>query len=291
VIGLSLALLNIGNAAEGIKSVRDLELLSRALGGTMRGMKTAFGCTLAGLMTAVLMSFLNHSLRRRQSVVSAEIEEFLLCELMPAVEHVDPDADSASKAFAGVLARAAAQMETVSNNLNMAAGAYRQSADEVKGTLQSLVDSVEKFAATLERVAGNQVEFSRTMTETREAIKGVGATVDASTALLQKQLESLGSEVKTNQAVQKSILEYHEEYKKFVRDSTETLRGTMTSAARQQADETRRAVEAILSKHLEGLEGMVTAHRGVMQTVSDMVLDVQLNGRAKALASHGGQAS
>ena len=67
VFGLSLALVNIGDASTGIKGVDDLEKLSRALAGTMGGMKTAFGCTLAGLISAVMLSFLNHGLRRARS--------------------------------------------------------------------------------------------------------------------------------------------------------------------------------------------------------------------------------
>ncbi len=68
VFGLSLALVNIGDASASIKGVDDLERLSKALAGTMGGMKTAFGCTLAGLLSAVVLSFLNHVLRREQSL-------------------------------------------------------------------------------------------------------------------------------------------------------------------------------------------------------------------------------
>ena len=50
VFGLSLALVNVGNTSVNIKGVEDLSRLSAALAGTMGGMKTAFSCTLVGLM-------------------------------------------------------------------------------------------------------------------------------------------------------------------------------------------------------------------------------------------------
>ena len=73
VFGLSLALLNIGDTSANIKGVEDLGRLSHALGGTMGGMETAFGCTLVGLLTAIVLSFLNFGLRRSQSVSNTNV--------------------------------------------------------------------------------------------------------------------------------------------------------------------------------------------------------------------------
>lgn len=300
VFGLSLALLNIGDTSANIKGVEDLGRLSVALGGTMGGMKTAFGCTLTGLLTALILSYLNYGLRRVQSVVLGEIEEFTACDLLPAIEQVDPESENATRAFANVLSKVSTDLLKLGSDLLDSAKEYRSSSSEVRETLDKLVGSVNQFSITIDRVAGNQEDFTKTMTATRETVDGVGAVVERSSELLLERLQQYRQDAEATAKVQQSMLSHHEEFKKLAealkRAQTESLASTL--AAHEKAS--KQLVEGVLKANLEELKKLVEGHhrsldgilvqnREVMKTVSDMVCDVQMNGRAKAHSSGGVQ--
>jgi biopolymer transport protein ExbB/TolQ len=301
VFGLSLALLSIGDASVGIKGIDDLSKLSRALAGTMGGMKTAFGCTLAGLLTALSLSFLNHGLRRLQSEVVGELEEFLVCRFLPIVEKIDPDADSAAKAFAGVLERVSAQLTTLSENMVGAAEAYRGGSAVVQGTLDKLDRTVSDFSTVMTGVASGQKNFTETMDETRKTLAAVKLAVEQTGTLLGNQVAQVHSDLveygemqrsvmghhedfkRLVGEMQKSVLGHHEEFKRLVGETQRTLGEALGAAVHIQAQESRNQLASLLKGHTEGMQG-------VMQSVSDLVLDVhQLNGRAKLAVPAGSQ--
>jgi D-ribose pyranose/furanose isomerase RbsD len=296
VFGLSLALLNIGGASANITGVEDLGRLSTALAGTMDGMKTAFGCTLMGLLTALILSYLNYGLRRDQSMVLREIEEFTACDLLPAVEQVDPDSDNATRAFANVLSKITGDLLNVSSDLLNSAMQFRSSSTEVRGTLDTLVGSVDKFSSTIDRVAGNQQEFTTTMTATKETVERTGEVVQQSSQLLIQRMEQLRQEAEMAAKSQQSIISHHEEFKKLAeslkKSQTEASHLAMTTHAKESKDlveTTLKAHLAELKKLVEGhhasLGGILNNHQGLMTTVADMLTDAQLNGRARPHAN------
>src|SRR5206468_4273739 len=71
VLGLSFALFNIQEAMGKVGNLSAFPELLRALGQTLLGMRTAFACTMAGLVAALLLSAFNHGVGRVQARVSA----------------------------------------------------------------------------------------------------------------------------------------------------------------------------------------------------------------------------
>jgi len=301
VFGLSLALLNIGDTSANIKGVEDLGRLSQSLGGTMGGMKTAFGCTLMGLLTALILSFLNFGLRRAQSEALGEIEEFIACDLLPSIEKIDPEADSASRAFANVLSKVSTDLVKLGSDLLDAAKEYRSSSAEVRATLDKLIGSVDQFTGTIERVGGNQDEFTKTMTATREAVDGVGASVRGSSEVLLQHLQQIRQNVDATSTVQASILSHHEEFKRLAEALRKAQADSLATALNSHEKASKELIDRVLKEHLQELKAMAERHHqsmdgvlkqsnDVMKSVADMVLDVRLNvnGRMKAASAGGG---
>lgn len=302
VFGLSLALLNIGDTSANIKGVEDLGRLSHALGGTMGGMKTAFGCTLVGLLTAIVLSFLNFGLRRSQSVALGEIEEFTACDLLPAIEKIDPESDNATRAFANVLSKASDDLVRVGAGLLESAREYRSSASEVRETLDRLVGSVSQFSVTIDRVAGNQEEFTKTMTATRDMVAGVGEMVKRSSETLLERSQQYRQDAAAVAEVQKSIVSHHEEFKKLAESMRNTQADSLATALASHERASKELVVRVLNEHLAELKGVVDKHhqsmqeiltqnKDVLKTVSDIMVDARtsMNGKAKAVAAGGVQ--
>jgi biopolymer transport protein ExbB/TolQ len=296
VFGLSLALLNIGNSSD-IRGVEDLGRLSQALGGTMGGMKTAFGCTLAGLLTALTLSFLNYGLRRVQSHVLQAIEEFTACELLRALERVDPESDSATKVFASVLSEVSKDMVSLGEKLQAAAQNYFSGTAAVQGTLEKLASTVETFSATINQVAGNQMEFTQTMKATRDAVDGVGGVVQQSSDLLLQRLELVRQNSETTEKLQQSLLIHHEEFRKLAETVKTANADAVKTALQAHESASKRIVDEILQKHSKelgalleqsygSLHTILEQNRSVMTTVSDILLDERLvrNGASKVAA-------
>lgn len=299
VFGLSLALLNIGNSSD-IRGVEDLGRLSQALGGTMGGMKTAFGCTLAGLLTALVLSFLNYGLRRVQSHVLQAIEEFTACELLRALERVDPESDSATKVFANVLSEVSKDMVSLGEKLQAAAQHYFSGTAAVQQTLDRLANTVDAFSATIGQVAGNQIEFTQTMQLTRDAVDGVGVVVQRSSDLLLERLELLRNSSETTANLQHSLSGHYEEFKKLADTVKSANAEAVKSALASHEAASKRIVDEVLQKHTKelsalleqsygSLKAILDQNRAVMTTVSDILLDERLNknGMSKAVPAGG----
>jgi biopolymer transport protein ExbB/TolQ len=260
VFGLSVALLKIGDASN-IKGVEDLGLLSQALGGTMGGMETAFGCTLAGLLTAVVMSFLNFGLRRVQSVVLGGIEEFTTCELLRALEHVDPESENATKAFANVLNDVSEDMVQLSSQLRTAASDYMGGATAMQSTLNVLVGTVNSLSEIVNRMAGNQAEVSETMRATRTALDGVGTIVESSSQLLLERLGQMQQHAAAVGQMQESLLGHHEEFKK----TAETMRSTFTASMQETTKAHTESMQQAMTAHAESIRQTTTTHADSMR--------------------------
>ena len=218
----------------------------------------------------------------------------------PAIEQVDPESENATRAFANVLSKVSTDLLKLGSDLLDSAKEYRSSSSEVRETLDKLVGSVNQFSITIDRVAGNQEDFTKTMTATRETVDGVGAVVERSSELLLERLQQYRQNAEATAKVQQSMLSHHEEFKKLAealkKAQTESLASTL--AAHEKAS--KQLVEGVLKANLEELKKLVEGHnksldgilvqnREVMKTVSDMVCDVQMNGRAKAHSSGGVQ--
>ena len=92
-----------------------------------------------------------------QSVVLGEIEEFTACDLLPAIEQVDPESENATRAFANVLSKVSdALAQTRLRFARLGQEDPRSSSSEVRETLDKLVGSVNQFSITIDRVVGNQ---------------------------------------------------------------------------------------------------------------------------------------
>lgn len=284
VFGLSLALVNIGDASANIKGVDDLEKLSRALAGTMGGMKTAFGCTLAGLLSAVTLSFLNHVLRRTQSLASSEMEEFLLCELLPALSEYDSDADTATKSFAEVLSNASAHLEALSKNVNQAATSFEGATAEFRTVLSQVSTAVSASSQELTQAAESNREVRNFIVRYSDEYK---AFLSSSAETFRRALDSAAAAMAKNNAAELSgMLQKHVENLDRVANNHQGLMHKHVENLDKVVDNH----QGVLRKHLESLDKVVGNHQGVMQVVSDMVLDVQLNGRARSVPVNGGAA-
>jgi ABC-type transporter Mla subunit MlaD len=260
-------------------------------------MKTAFGCTLAGLLTALTLSFLNYGLRRVQSHVLQAIEEFTACELLRALERVDPESDSATKVFASVLSEVSKDMVSLGEKLQAAAQNYFSGTAAVQGTLEKLASTVETFSATINQVAGNQMEFTQTMKATRDAVDGVGGVVQQSSDLLLQRLELVRQNSETTEKLQQSLLIHHEEFRKLAETVKTANADAVKTALQAHESASKRIVDEILQKHSKelgalleqsygSLHTILEQNRSVMTTVSDILLDERLvrNGASKVAA-------
>ncbi len=179
VLGLSFALFKIQGALAGVDDVQKLQQLTEALGSTLRGMKTAFACTLAGLSTSLLLSLVNHLVRRLQTSLAERLDDFTFRGLLPFLERLDPGADQAAKAFAQVLRESAQELDKVREVVTSAASQYGQASQGFTHAVQALGEIVRSFEDGVSRLAGNQRDFTQALTETRDAVRSLDKGIES----------------------------------------------------------------------------------------------------------------
>jgi len=294
VFGMSLALFKIQGALVNVSDVAALNQLTLALGGTLRGMKTAFGCTMMGLLTAIVISFFNHVLRRQQAAVLNRLEDFVVYDLLPVLEEVAPGADEAARVFANVVMQAAAELGKVRGDIVTAASGYAQSSGAMREAAAALQSSVGAFGQSAGQVAGNQQGFTEALGETRRAVvkmtetlgkqfEDVRAFTASATKTFDARLASLEESAEAGRAMQRGVQElaeqfqtalqsYHAlfkgvtgemfaEHTRALKAMLDEVRGHLEKGALAPLSEARKDFEAALVKHMAKLEQMVGDHQ------------------------------
>jgi hypothetical protein len=310
IFGMSLALFKIESALAAVNDVEGLGALVTALGATLRGMKTAFGCTMAGLLTAILLSYLNYLVRRRQSAVVHSLEELVLCDLLPALQEIDPDADNAARNFAEVVTSAASSLRKVQTSITKAASNFSEASDVSAGTAAAMEKAVQSFGNHITQVVGNQQGFTDLMRETQTSLHTMTDAVTkqfeevrtftaSSNQLLEKRLAAMEEGARTNRVHQENlqklvdsfgpaVLEYHQQFKAAVTEMFaefhSTLNKTLKDVNTQNKDgivgflsSSREAFAVALAQHQKGTSEMLKEQRDALHAFADMVLDARLN--------------
>ena len=188
VFGLSLAIFKAQEALGAGYDLYALKSLTQALGGTLGGMKTAFAATLVGLVTALPLSFCNHLVRRTQSRVLTQLEDFVVCDFLPALERVEPGANEAARTFANTLTTAASDLNQVREAVTAAATEYKAGSDVLASVIDTLHSAVQSFSNNTTQLVGNQETFTQTIRDTRDAVRRM---VDAMTQQVADQSTAL----------------------------------------------------------------------------------------------------
>ncbi len=241
VFGLSQALFSIQGALGGVKDIEGFSQLILALSKTLEGMKTAFGCTLAGLFTAILLSAFNYFIRRKQSVVTARLEEFVVCGLLPALEKEVPNPDNAANAFANVISSATTDLNEIRKTITDAASRYQQGSEEVGKIATTLQGAASAFSDGAVKVNNYQEQYTQTLSDTRAAIGNLNSTIA-------KQLEEVSN---------------------FTNTTTQALNSRLSTIS-QTADDNRAALESIQTlaqKFQPAIEGYHNHFKGALDGI------------------------
>lgn len=202
VLGLSFALFKIQGALAGVADVQKLQNLTEALGSTLRGMKTAFACTLAGLSTSLLLSLVNHLIRRFQTSLAERLDDFTFRGLLPFLERLDPGADQAAKAFSQVLWESAQELDRVRETVSSAASQYGSASQGLTDAVQALGGIVQSFESSVSKLSQNQQGFTQALAETRDTVRHLDTGIEAHGARLAALSEAHGLALRASSDLQ-----------------------------------------------------------------------------------------
>ncbi len=231
VYGLFGAVTGIGLSMQKEFDLSAIRELYTALTDTLDGMATAFGTTLAGLIAAVLLLPLNQLLRRFQTGVTSEVEDFVLCDFLPALETVDPDAAAATSVFAQTIATAATELEAVKTTVSTAASTL----DSASGTLSG---GAAVFKESLDALSDDQKKFTLAIEAADASIKDMHQATKQQATLLNDRLDKL--EAKDNELSEKTrsleaLIAQFETTTKSVQTQAETTALSMADKFEEKA--------------------------------------------------------
>jgi MotA/TolQ/ExbB proton channel family len=319
VVGMSFAMLRISGAFQSSGGGADAEQLSRltqALNGTLEGMKTAFGCTLAGLSGAVLLAAANHFLRRRQSNVAATLEDFLVSELLPVLEKVDPEEDNSSRSVATALANAAEKIESLTSVMVISGENFENAGKQMSGAISALGSAATEFSEAASAMVGSHAEFTATMASTRTAVEGLSQTMraelermhafSAQTAqALHAELERIHAfSTQAGQAMHAELERIHafstqaaNEFEKRlkvieaaqadIRSHNETFEKFAERTAVHQEAAVRRMLGEVRQQFQDGMGRLISEHSTKLQGFSDLMLEAMVRRPAAREESNG----
>jgi hypothetical protein len=291
VFGMSLALFKIQNALAGVDSIEGLKALVGALGDTLQGMKTAFGCTLSGLLTAILLSYLNYLVRGRQSALIQTLEEFVVCDLLPVLQKIDPDADSAARSFAQLVIDAAEELNTARGAITAAASEFQNAG----GLLVSAADSMNKtgqsFGQNISQVVGNQQAFTAALNEMQQALKTMtdvvarqytdGRAFTTSTyELLDRRQATIEESAQANRVLHEnlqkliehfgqSMLGYHEQFRTAVDGVFASFKTSLGQSLSEVNGQYRESIVSQLKSNQQALEAVLAQHQTNLQQLAE----------------------
>jgi len=257
-------------------------------------MKTAFATTLTGLLTALLLSVANHFVRRLQSQVAAQLESFVTCALVPALDNVDPEADAAAKVFANTLREAAGQLRKVSDGVTQAAAVYKSSGTELKQGAGEIAGAASSFKDSLAQLAGDQRRFTEAVTNADTTISAVGTVIqkeceelrefkESSGRLLQDRLEKmeqqstdvhqLGSDLKS---LASDFTRVASSLDQHFSDALQTVKQELETTLNRVYDDVRTRDEQALEGYLQTAQGkldqVLSGHTSAFETQSQEAL-------------------
>ncbi|HSS52434.1 MAG TPA: MotA/TolQ/ExbB proton channel family protein [Thermoanaerobaculia bacterium] len=308
VLGLSFALFNIQEALGKVGNLSAFPELIRALGQTLLGMRTAFACTMAGLVAALLLSACNHVVSRLQARVSADLEELVSCDLLVALERVDPDADEAAHAFAQLLVEAGQQLNGLRDQVTAAAGAYEAAGQLIAESVRTLGEHVESLGRSVSEISTGQKAVADAARDTAEALR---TSQKAYEGTLDQHMKELRSVVAQNQervtelaTTQSSALESfadlvldvraqlarpaesHQQLRAGIETALAELKTAVTQLVGDLAEQQKKALEAALTRKAEALQQMkeqsqeglyrlVQDQKATLEAFTDLVLDLR----------------
>jgi biopolymer transport protein ExbB/TolQ len=297
VFGMSLALFKIQSALASVNDEASLQALVTALGETLGGMKTAFGCTLLGLMTAILMSFFNYRVRRRQSVVIHLLEEFILCDFLPALQKVDPDADDAAKTFAQIVANSADELEKSRANISASAKGFQDASAIAAQAANDMKLAIQSFGQQIGLVAGNQQTFTDTLQATQQALgkmtdavtrqyEDVRVFMQSANQLLDQRLAVMEEHAKSNRALQENleklagsfgpaVLGYHEQFKAAVGELFAGFKADLSKTLADVSGQHRDHILGQLGASQKAFDETLARHQTTLHSFADMVADAR----------------
>ncbi len=170
---------------------RSVENISRVLGG----IKTAFSCSLVGIVCAILASLLNFRLRTTQALFFETLERFTTEELLPAAVPAVEDES--------LLDRVSLQLE---NSFTRLEEIYRQNQDSLKdltGAQLAFVDIVEEIrkitrseaSRNLEGVLDRVTQTNKLVLSVTEQLPRIVTAIETGQRRLTDRLASLFSSV------------------------------------------------------------------------------------------------
>jgi hypothetical protein len=288
VVGMSIAMMRMAGALHQADSVEALTELTRALSGTLEGMKTAFACTLAGLIAALLLSGVNYAVRRRQSRALEDIEAFVTCELLPAFETVDPEENSAAKAFASVLSEGTEKISALGEQMAKSAESYAGGSDRLADAATKLADSVRDLGSGIGAMTRDQQQFTRVMSENREAIQSVAQ-------LLQEEMRRIGDfSERSNKlltervtAIEKAIetiTTHDREFHTLIERTSSEMQHAFQKMLEDVNKNYREGVTGYIQKNSDNLARLLEEYSAKLQSFADMMMEVHLDGRAQRAA-------
>jgi paraquat-inducible protein B len=132
-----------------------------------------------------------------------------------------------------------------------AAETYKADASQMGTLVTGFGDAMEKFARSATEITSNQVAFTQSLKDTQATITSLSGT--------------LGSIDKTLAELKSSFAAHNTSFTRLVADSTSSMSG----AFQKHLDETRKEMEKLMGENSVQL-----------QSFSDMMLDIHLDGRA-----------
>lgn len=253
VLGLSFALFNIQEAMGKVGNLSAFPELLRALGQTLLGMRTAFACTMAGLVAALLLSAFNHVVSRVQARVSADLEELVMFELLTALERAEPGADEAARVFAQRLVDAGQKLDGLREQVTVAASNYEAASQRIAAAAGALGAHVELFGRSVTEIAAGQRAVAEAGRDMAEALRASQKAYEES---LGRHLQELRVVVAQNQETVSGLATAHTSALATFSDLVSDVRTHLAHDGPAEANRTLAATLETTCSTLQELRGL-----------------------------------
>ena len=148
------------------------------------GMRTAFAATMAGVIAAITLAFLNHRLARAQSMFIAELDRFTAEALLPAVVVATEDQS--------VLEQVSLRLETGFTHFDTAMQANREMLQELNAVGKGVADIISNVRQTTRTDTSERMtELMAKLGSVIEQMGTVNQTVLRVTGTLPKMIEQM----------------------------------------------------------------------------------------------------
>ncbi len=285
VLGLSHSVVQMQPMLGKLNVTSDLSALANTLTETLKGMRTAFSATIAGILATVLMAFFSFLYGKYATGFLVALENFTTVRLIPFF--LVPTTEEAAIRFAESLSKSAEALDRTTYPLEKISGRFEVSVQQIEIFSANLKTLGERYVDALTNLTQAQAALTEQQSQARKESRELLARFEQTAAQFQESVVAMkGNQQSLFQGVAASAIADIQEANRQVVAETRKIVQEFTTALGSLSQESRAGFDRIENEVLQHVQSISQKMQDSVRQTMDELLKGQLADQERLIAKH-----